>query len=287
MGVEEKRRERYFKIDFMVRDEAATRDVFAMFHKDLGYRIIKSSREFPDYILEDESGRRIRAEVEFKASRFNHPIEECDMIICWHNDWPDCPIEVLELCRFVEEPISFSREELKELANILASIIDRLKGVIRYVDEFIRRSDHQIKTSLDEESLRLLCERKNWQTKRVIALTIDLLRGSIKIIGGPDLDMLSSYSREELQQIINEAESEGFIVGDAERQGPLGIGELMLRVGERKSVDIFRLHDLVEIAGKSPKEIAEMLGSEVLKLVDFMEDKRLVRVVSEEQVMNG
>jgi len=61
----------------------------------------------------------------------------------------------------------------------------------------------------------------------------------------------------------------------------------MLRVGERKSVDIFRLHDLVEIAGKSPKEIAEMLGSEVLKLVDFMEDKRLVRVVSEEQVMNG
>ena len=47
-------------------------------------------------------------------------------------------------------------------------------------------------------------------------------------------------------------------------------------------ISIFRLHNLIEIAGRSSEEIIKMLGSEILKLVDFMENKRLVKVVSEE-----
>jgi hypothetical protein len=26
-----------------------------------------------------------------------HPESGCDLIVCWHNNWPDCPLEVLEL----------------------------------------------------------------------------------------------------------------------------------------------------------------------------------------------
>jgi len=291
---EEKKR---FKTHFVVSDEINVREIFAMIHKDLGYRIIESRSEFPDYILEDKSGRRIRAEVEFEASRFKehkHPIEECDMIICWHNDWPDCPIEVLELCGFVEEPISFSKEELSEIPEIIKKIeeltkkrkdiSDRLKRVIRYIDEFIRRGDHRIETELREKYLAIFCKRRNWQIDipSAIFLSISLREGVIGIVGRLDPDILGSYSREELQQMIDEAENEGFLVGNWYTKRSLKVDELLAKVKERMWVQIFRSHNLVEIANKSPREIAEMLGSEVLKLVNFMENKRLVRVVNEE-----
>jgi predicted transport protein len=51
-------------------------------------------------------------EFEFKSSGFKahgHNPKECDIIICWDHDWPDCPIEVLELHEIIktlpQEPI--------------------------------------------------------------------------------------------------------------------------------------------------------------------------------------
>jgi len=43
---------------------------------------------------------RARIEFEFKASNFNehgHDPDGCDFIVCWINDWPDCPITIIEL----------------------------------------------------------------------------------------------------------------------------------------------------------------------------------------------
>jgi hypothetical protein len=42
---------------------------------------------------------RVAIEFEFKSSDFKqhkHDPKDCDMIICWENDWNDCPLEVLE-----------------------------------------------------------------------------------------------------------------------------------------------------------------------------------------------
>jgi len=288
---------KHIKIHFEVSDEINVREVFAMIHEDLGYRIIESRSEFPDYILEDKSGRRIRAEVEFKASRFKehkHSIEECDMIICWYNDWPDCPIEVLELCRFVEEPysdVSFSEEELNELPNTIKKIeelskkrddiFDRLRWIIYDLDEFIRRHDHQTITDQWGYGMGLSCKRIHWTDYSSISVYFDSRGGVIKVKGRLEPDILSSYSREELQQIVDEAKNEGFLVGNIELK-PLGINELIVHVEEEKPIFIFRLHNLIEIAGRSSEEIVKMLGSEILKLIDFMESKRLIKVVSEE-----
>jgi hypothetical protein len=30
-----------------------------------------------------------------------HPIEGCDLIICWKHNWPQCPLEVLELQKVI------------------------------------------------------------------------------------------------------------------------------------------------------------------------------------------
>lgn len=49
--------------------------------------------------------RRGRIEFEFRSSAFNihrHGVGKCDVIACWHHDWPDVPerVEVIELKRY-------------------------------------------------------------------------------------------------------------------------------------------------------------------------------------------
>jgi hypothetical protein len=47
----------------------------------------------------------MKIEFEYRASTFvrhRHDSRECDMIVCWENDWPGCPIEVLELKQAIE-----------------------------------------------------------------------------------------------------------------------------------------------------------------------------------------
>ncbi|NIQ06372.1 MAG: hypothetical protein GWO20_11810 [Candidatus Korarchaeota archaeon] len=78
-----------FKVSFPILEELNVREVFCLYSKQLGYTIKHSSDSFPDYILEDEQGQTIKAEVELFARNFRdhgHPPEYCDLIICWMND---------------------------------------------------------------------------------------------------------------------------------------------------------------------------------------------------------
>src|SRR5207302_8108708 len=53
--------------------------------------------------------QRVRIEFEFVSSNFRehgHDPGGCDLIVCWEHNWPECPLEVIEL----------------------RSIVDRLKG---------------------------------------------------------------------------------------------------------------------------------------------------------------
>ena len=64
--------------------------------------------QFPDctaYRRMGDSERKTRIEFEFKSSSFKghgHDASKCDVIVCWHHDWPDVPdsIEVIELKRY-------------------------------------------------------------------------------------------------------------------------------------------------------------------------------------------
>jgi hypothetical protein len=81
--------------------------LFGMICRELGYvvEIVKSG--FPDCEakrrLRGKSGlwQRVRIEFEFLSRNFRshgHDPDQCDVIVCWKDNWPDCPIEVLELC---------------------------------------------------------------------------------------------------------------------------------------------------------------------------------------------
>jgi hypothetical protein len=88
--------------------------VFGVLAADLGYAFEAAGIAFPDMTARRRvkggrsSGGRwepVRVELEFRASSFvahGHDLKGCDVIICWENDWPDCPIEVLDLKAAIE-----------------------------------------------------------------------------------------------------------------------------------------------------------------------------------------
>ena len=78
--------------------------LFGMISRHLGFSIEHIGTEFPDceakrYI----EGRRelqqpVKIEFEYRSRDFNHPVENCDIIVCWEDNWGDeCPLEVIEL----------------------------------------------------------------------------------------------------------------------------------------------------------------------------------------------
>lgn len=86
--------------------------LFAALSKRLGFMVDYINVFFPDCIarqkLSNEKYQVVRIEFEFKSKDFlqlpSHDIDGCDLIICWENNWKDCPIEVISL-----------KEELKEI----------------------------------------------------------------------------------------------------------------------------------------------------------------------------
>lgn len=82
--------------------------LFAHVARRLQFRIEEIRPQFPDCVAYRRLGdveKRLRIEFEFKSSSFKahgHDATKCDIIVCWHHDWPDVPrsIEVIELKRY-------------------------------------------------------------------------------------------------------------------------------------------------------------------------------------------
>lgn len=85
----------------MARDvEGDVRAYFEAICDQLGYQIMISQHDFPDYVLMDAEGNTVRVEAEVQSSGFRdhgHDPKGCDLIVCWRHDWLDSPVEVLEL----------------------------------------------------------------------------------------------------------------------------------------------------------------------------------------------
>lgn len=82
--------------------------LFGMVSRELGFYIEAVQQGFPDcegkYLHDAKKSlwAKARIEFEFKASNFRlhgHDPNQCDFVICWENDWPECPINVIELRR--------------------------------------------------------------------------------------------------------------------------------------------------------------------------------------------
>ncbi|HXN51588.1 MAG TPA: hypothetical protein VN943_06590 [Candidatus Acidoferrum sp.] len=85
--------------------------LFGMIAKDLGYVVESVQAGFPDCEVKRQIApkrwQRVNLEFEFESRNFRdhgHPLTGCDVIVCWHHNWPACPahIEVLELSTLIK-----------------------------------------------------------------------------------------------------------------------------------------------------------------------------------------
>ncbi len=85
--------------------------LFGALAEELGYLIEAVRVRFPDCeakrLVDARAGRweKCRIEFEYRSSGFKahrHDPKGCDVIVCWEDDWADCPLEVVELKREVE-----------------------------------------------------------------------------------------------------------------------------------------------------------------------------------------
>ena len=79
--------------------------LFALVSKELGFNIEAIRAAYPDCeaklkVSKKNLWSKVRIEFEFRASNFRehaHDAASCDYIVCWENDWPECPLPVIEL----------------------------------------------------------------------------------------------------------------------------------------------------------------------------------------------
>jgi len=86
--------------------------LFGMVAFELGFVVEAVHAAFPDCEAkrcvdrQRQRWQRVRIEFEFLSSSFRshgHDPSACDLIVCWEHDWAECPLEVLELRRVIDQ----------------------------------------------------------------------------------------------------------------------------------------------------------------------------------------
>ena len=82
--------------------------LFGAMAPELGFMIMRVQAAFPDCeaMRRTQNGRwqRVLIELEYESKSFNlhlHDPAACDLIVCWVHNWPECPLEVIELSKVV------------------------------------------------------------------------------------------------------------------------------------------------------------------------------------------
>jgi hypothetical protein len=78
--------------------------LFGWMAPQLGYVVHRIQPEFPDCeamrLVGEDKCQLVKIEFEHESRNFlkhMHDVNGCDLIICWRHNWPECPLEVLEL----------------------------------------------------------------------------------------------------------------------------------------------------------------------------------------------
>ena len=85
--------------------------LFGMVALELGFMVESVATGFPDCEAKrcvSKKGHlweRVSIEFEYQSRSFRdhgHDASKCDLIVCWEDNWPECPVEVLELKTAIE-----------------------------------------------------------------------------------------------------------------------------------------------------------------------------------------
>jgi hypothetical protein len=91
--------------------------LFGAMAEDLGYVVLKIQGAFPDCEalrqIDGDLCQRVRIEFEHQSRNFlihGHDVSGADAIVCWEHNWPECPLEVIELKEEVRKKLEKCKE---------------------------------------------------------------------------------------------------------------------------------------------------------------------------------
>lgn len=94
---------------FAPTNEAGVLFLFGAMAKQLGFLALRIQAGYPDCeamrVVGEDRLQRVRIEIEHKSRNFlthAHKPSGCELIVCWEHNWPECPLEVIELKSAVE-----------------------------------------------------------------------------------------------------------------------------------------------------------------------------------------
>jgi hypothetical protein len=89
---------------FAPTNEAGVLYLFGAMSAALGFLVLRIQTEFPDCeamrVVGENRLQRVKIECEYESRNFLRHMHEpsgCDLIVCWEHNWPECPLEVVEL----------------------------------------------------------------------------------------------------------------------------------------------------------------------------------------------
>ncbi|MCU1254415.1 MAG: hypothetical protein JWM83_714 [Candidatus Angelobacter sp.] len=98
-------------------NEAGVIFLFGGMCRKLGFAVARLQSAFPDCDamreIEPERWQPVKIEFEYESKNFllhQHVISECDVIVCWRHNWPQCPLEVVELKSAMKQSLPEEQE---------------------------------------------------------------------------------------------------------------------------------------------------------------------------------
>jgi len=105
-------------------NEAGVLFLFAAMALEMGYVATVVRRGFPDCeaLLEIAPNRFQPVQIEFEYLsrnflRHRHSVDKCDIIVCWINNWPECPLEVVDLSKIVSSRRAAFSQGQRQMLN--------------------------------------------------------------------------------------------------------------------------------------------------------------------------
>ena len=181
--------------------------LFGKVVEDLNMYIEEIKTGFPDCIGRRFTGRgweRVYIEFEYKSSQFkehNHNPDDCDIIVCWEHDWPECPLEVIELKEIIKslpnKPIQ-RPDSVAEPGKL--AVEDHLKNFPESVRELFQKLDNKVKGISDEIWYKVKGRPGvTYYSPERVFVDLDFQRGGLKLTiftRGEKLEGVKSFEYE-------------------------------------------------------------------------------------------
>ena len=289
------------KVDFLVDSETTVRAAFDKFHAELGYpKILKTRDWFPDYELVDRNGKLVRAEAEYSCSgaKEHANIEnECDLIICWEDDWPERKIPCLELSRHIIQQrqfhgfekneldgVSDSLERLRNIGNKTGSLLDDLRNLVR--TDKIHPYSTNFLGDIFGGTMELRFWLDGWEEKNQeapVEAQVNFELSDANVFAHVPLELVKDVSVDQWKDIAEELKKANFSIGiipTGELEEVRKVDDVRKLAAELKEGKIGFLYfhytyPMRKLLYEMHEKILERLNERIVWLLKFINEKKL------------